>query len=74
MTTPQTKPLDRLTIAQLLDLYGRTVWALSHDTQSAQLLSDKVSIESEARRRDQAAWLPASKKVNREPDGDVIFA
>lgn len=78
----QTKPLDCLTIAELLDAYGRTCFALA-DYDSRELQQDpayqrtvltKRLIESEARRRDQATWMPAAKEVKREPDGEILFA
>lgn len=78
----QTKPLDRLTLVELLDLYGRTVLAMAEydDTYSdkgpewRQLRTDRIAIESEARRRDQLTWLPAQPQINREPDGEILFA
>lgn len=77
-----TKPLERLTVSELLDLYGRTVQALAEyantspfdGAQYRQLRIDRAAIESEARRRDQATWMPAAKEVKREENGDVIFA
>jgi len=72
--------LDKLTLTQLLETYGRIVWAISlhagqrHDADLRNLEAQKALLEAEARRRDQATWMPAAKEVKREENGDIVFA
>lgn len=74
----QPKPLDKMTLAELLDLYGRTVWSQAQcdpgQRRYREIEAERKIIESEARRRDQLAWLPAQPQINREPDGEILFA
>lgn len=70
--------LDKLTLSQLFDLYGRVVWSQANcdpgQRRYREIEAERKLIEAEARRRDQATWIPATKEVKREVDGDIVFA
>lgn len=76
------KPLNEMSFVELLSAYGRTVWAQAncqtmYGTEYAEHTQAIQAITEEAQRRDDRAKygaMFAPKPVNREPDGDILFA